>query len=49
MKNKAYHTIRTVQKYSSKTVERGKVDITNIQYMTAQISGGVKLAYVTKP
>jgi len=31
MKNKAYHTIRTVLKYSSKTVERGKIDITNTQ------------------
>jgi len=31
MKNKTYHTIRTVLKYSRKTVERGKINITNTQ------------------
>lgn len=28
MKNKAYHTIRTVPQSSSKTVEKGKINIT---------------------
>jgi hypothetical protein len=31
MKNKKYHTVRTVPKSIRKIVERGKIDITNTQ------------------
>jgi hypothetical protein len=45
MKNKTYHSIGTVLKSSSKTVEREEISISlTHKYMTAHKCGGVKLA-----